>query len=212
MIKNIFFDFNGTIIDDIDLTLDIENKLLVERGLKKVSREFYLDNFCFPVINYYKKSGFDFSKINYDELNGEFMKEYSERFLNDTKIFDDCESTLISLKEKGYKLYIYSATEIRLLRYQLAYFKIDKYFDALIASDNIDGKSKLEYGKEFVKNNDINPDESIMIGDTLHDFEVANEIGLKPVLCARGHNSKKVLLTANVPVIDSLGNIFDILN
>ena len=57
MIKNVFFDFNGTLIDDIDLTLDIENKLLVQRGLNAVTKEFYLDNFCFPVINYYKKSG-----------------------------------------------------------------------------------------------------------------------------------------------------------
>ena len=54
MIKNVFFDFNGTLIDDIDLTLDIENKLLVQRGLNAVTKEFYLDNFCFPVINYYR--------------------------------------------------------------------------------------------------------------------------------------------------------------
>ena len=44
MIKNVFFDFNGTLIDDIDLTLDIENKLLVQRGLNAVTKEFYLDN------------------------------------------------------------------------------------------------------------------------------------------------------------------------
>ena len=64
MIKNVFFDFNGTLIDDIDLTLDIENKLLVQRGLNAVTKEFYLDNFCFPVINYYKKSGFDLTKMS----------------------------------------------------------------------------------------------------------------------------------------------------
>ena len=91
MIKNVFFDFNGTLIDDIDLTLDIENKLLVQRGLNAVTKEFYLDNFCFPVINYYKKSGFDLTKINFSELNAEFMNEYTERFLKDSKLFDDVE-------------------------------------------------------------------------------------------------------------------------
>ena len=103
MIKNVFFDFNGTLIDDIDLTLDIENKLLVQRGLNAVTKEFYLDNFCFPVINYYKKSGFDLTKINFSELNAEFMNEYTERFLKDSKLFDDVEITLKKLKENGAK-------------------------------------------------------------------------------------------------------------
>ena len=134
MIKNVFFDFNGTLIDDIDLTLDIENKLLVQRGLNAVTKEFYLDNFCFPVINYYKKSGFDLTKINFSELNAEFMNEYTERFLKDSKLFDDVEITLKKLKENGYKVYIYSASEINLLISQLKYFGIYNYFDGIIAS------------------------------------------------------------------------------
>ena len=101
MIKNVFFDFNGTLIDDIDLTLDIENKLLVQRGLNAVTKEFYLDNFCFPVINYYKKSGFDLTKINFSELNAEFMNEYTERFLKDSKLFDDVEITLKKAEPQG---------------------------------------------------------------------------------------------------------------
>ena len=151
MIKNVFFDFNGTLIDDIDLTLDIENKLLVQRGLNAVTKEFYLDNFCFPVINYYKKSGFDLTKINFSELNAEFMNEYTERFLKDSKLFDDVEITLKKLKENGYKDYIYSASEINLLISQLKYFGIYNYFDGIIASTNIEAHTKLDYGRDYIK-------------------------------------------------------------
>ena len=211
MIKNVFFDFNGTLIDDIDLTLDIENKLLVQRGLNAITKEFYLDNFCFPVINYYKKSGFDLTKINFSELNAEFMNEYTERFLKDSKLFDDVEITLKKLKENGYKVYIYSASEINLLISQLKYFGIYNYFDGIIASTNIEAHTKLDYGRDYIKEHNINVSESIMIGDTKHDFEVASAIGLKPVLYSKGHNSRKILEKIGVPVIDNLMDVFNIL-
>ena len=79
MIKNIFFDFNGTILDDTDLCYDIEAKMIEEEGLPPVSKEFYLDNFCFPVIDYYKKVGFDVSKANYDRISKKFFDSYLER-------------------------------------------------------------------------------------------------------------------------------------
>ena len=60
MIKNIIFDWNGTLIDDTQLSLEIENDLFLERGLRRIDLKEYRDCFCFPVIHYYEKIGFDF--------------------------------------------------------------------------------------------------------------------------------------------------------
>jgi phosphoglycolate phosphatase len=46
--------------------------------------------------------------------------------------------------------------------------------------------------------------EALMVGDTLHDKEVADEIGAESVLLSTGHQSKERLLQSGVPVIDSL--------
>lgn len=43
-----------------------------------------------------------------------------------------------------------------------------------------------------------------MIGDTLHDAEVARALQVRCVLIARGHQSKETLLKAGVPVDSSL--------
>ena len=57
MIKNIFFDFNGTLLDDVFLTFDVENNLAKKYGVPPFSMEKYLDVFCFPVRDYYEKIG-----------------------------------------------------------------------------------------------------------------------------------------------------------
>ncbi len=46
--------------------------------------------------------------------------------------------------------------------------------------------------------------ETLLIGDTIHDFEVAREIGADCLLIANGHQSKGRLLTCGVPVLNSL--------
>ena len=82
MIKNVFFDFNGTLLDDLNLCFKIEEEIIDMYGLKPVTMDFYLDNFCFPVKKYYEKAGFDFSKHDYAEISKIFFQKYNKSFLN----------------------------------------------------------------------------------------------------------------------------------
>ena len=51
---------------------------------------------------------------------------------------------------------------------------------------------------------------TLMIGDTYHDYEVAEALGLKPVLYTNGHNSRKVLERTNAPSVDSFDEFYDL--
>ena len=48
-----------------------------------------------------------------------------------------------------------------------------------------------------------------MLGDTLHDAEVARAIGANCILIARGHQSRTTLETSGFPVVDSLTQAAD---
>lgn len=211
MIKNIFFDFNGTILDDTDLCFDIEDEMIKEEGLAPVTKDFYLNNFCFPVKNYYKLVGFDISGENYHRISEKFFSKYLSREKQETYLHEGIEELLKKLKKDGYNLYILTASEESILINQLKQLGILEYFDGFSASNNIAALGKIEYGKLFIKNHNINVDESIMIGDTLHDYEVANELELKPILFSKGHNSKALLQTTNAKVIDSFDEFYDYL-
>ena len=55
--------------------------------------------------------------------------------------------------------------------------------------------------------NPINPATTWLIGDTIHDYEVAQELGCKCVLTAHGHQSRVRLMEAGAPVIDNLAEL-----
>ncbi|MDP2335749.1 MAG: HAD hydrolase-like protein [Bacteroidota bacterium] len=53
----------------------------------------------------------------------------------------------------------------------------------------------------------LNANELILIGDTVHDFEVATVLGCRCVLIANGHQSKKVLQNTGALVLDQLSQL-----
>ena len=59
--------------------------------------------------------------------------------------------------------------------------------------------------------NNINGDEVLFIGDTLHDLEVSNAMGAKCVLVSCGHQSIDVLSKGNVPILNNVNGLVDIL-
>ena len=97
-----------------------------------------------------------------------------------------------------------------ILEKQLKFFEIFEYFDGIIASDNRAAKGKLEYGKEYIDSHNIDTKNTIMLGDTEHDYEVAKALGLIPILVNFGHNSEKVLKALNVPIISSFSDIIEV--
>lgn len=215
MIKNIVFDFNGTILDDVDVSVDALNACIKKflPHIKEVSNEYYLENFAFPVGKFYEGIGFDFSKINYDELSTFFIDYYESRAFNECNLFPGMKDLLKTLKEKGFRLYILTATFYDLLIRQLKKYEIYDYFDGLIAQDNKYAGSKVEKAKLYFTTNNIIPAESIMIGDTTHDIEVANELNMARVISfSKGHNSYKRLKDYNEYVIDDYSQLFNYLS
>ena len=210
MIKNIFFDFNGTILNDVDLCYDILKKMMVHFDLNPIRKEEYLDHFFFPVDAYYHSLGF--KKNEYKLQCSFFVDEYKNRWLKETNINNDLVDCFKILKEKGYKLYCLSATKIDMLENQLKILDLYKYFDGVIGSDNSSALGKIEYGKKYVINHNIDVTKSIMIGDTFHDYEVAKSIGFIPLLFSNGHNSYKLLSKTNQIIFNDYKELPNIIN
>lgn len=202
MIDTVFFDFNGTIIDDVDLCLNILNEMLESCGKNKINKERYLEIFRFPIVDYYRLAGFDFNDISFEALSKIFIEKYQQASLN-CPLYPNVIETFTHLRGKGIKLVLLSASQIDNLIEQTNHFGISKYFDKILGIDNIYAKSKVSVGLDYINSSSINKETTLMIGDTLHDVEVANEMGIKPVLFSCGHQSKSVLSKAKVDIVSS---------
>ncbi|MEE1333192.1 MAG: HAD hydrolase-like protein, partial [Erysipelotrichaceae bacterium] len=79
------------------------------------------------------------------------------------------------------------------------------YFSYLLGTDNLYGGSKIDMAIAFMQKQKIDPTNCRFIGDTLHDQECANAIGINDVvLVAQGHQSRSVLESGCDHVADSL--------
>ena len=208
MIKNIFFDFNGTIIDDLDLCLELLNKFLNGQGKESITKERYKEIFTFPIKNYYTAAGIDFNIESYESLAIKFIEEYQPRSMS-CGLFKEVVPTLKKLKEKGLHLYILSASEKHNLYEQCQNYGIVDYFDAILGIDDIHAKSKVQIAKKYINENNINKAETIFIGDTLHDVEVAKEVGCEARLVSCGHQAISVLKKANVKIYSDISSILE---
>ena len=204
--KYIVFDFNGTIIDDVELCLNLLNEMLVMEDLPTFTIDGYKEIFTFPIIEYYKRAGFTFEKRSFKEMSEWFVKKYQPESFK-CNLFKGIKETIYSLKEEGYKIILLSASQIDNLKEQTDRFNITSLFDAILGIDNIEAKSKLEIARNYFVSNNINTNECLFIGDSTHDFEVGSNLGGDVILVTYGHQSKKVLSSCNVPMIDEISKV-----
>ena len=154
MEKYVFFDFNGTIIDDLELCFDLLNKALTKLDKKTITLEKYKEIFRFPIIEYYKLAGFSFPEDDFGKLSSDFVKDY-KRLSVECKLNTGIEEILIYLKSKDYILVCLSASEINLLKSQLKFYKLDKYFTSILGIDNFHASGKVQIGMDYINSNTI---------------------------------------------------------
>ncbi len=204
--KHIIWDWNGTIFNDIQLCVELINSVLKKRDLPQLTIEQYRNIFTFPVRDYYAKAGLDLEKYPFEELGKEWMDEYQKRRW-EVKLFDQALRLLKKIYQYNIEQSILSAYKQDTLFELIDHFNLRKYFTHLIGLDHIYATSKLELGKELMDKIKYRKHEVLLIGDTVHDAEVAEEIGADCVLVAEGHQSKEKLKSCGVIVFDTLNDL-----
>ena len=197
----VIWDFNGTVLDDVQTGIDSINALLARRGLPLIRDVAdYHRHFRFPIIDYYRGLGFDFEKEPYSEVAVEWVKEY-DSLVPRAGLCPGIREAVGLLRQAGISCVLLSATEQRMLERQVAELGIGDLFDRVLGMDNIEAHTKLPAARAFMEKE--RPSRAVMIGDTAHDHEVAREVGADCILVASGHQSRQTLEKCGVPVFDT---------
>jgi phosphoglycolate phosphatase len=199
----IIWDWNGTLLNDIDICIESINCLLTDRKLPLLSREKYLELFGFPVIEYYKKIGFDFQKEPFEIPAKQYVDIYTSKIVN-CLLHDSAIEVLTFFKNKGFRQMLLSASELGILEKSINHFNLLSFFETITGLDNLFASSKTEIGFRLFKDFSIVPEKTCFIGDTIHDFEVANILGCQCILVADGHQSFSKLKGSGAFVTEKL--------
>ena len=92
--ENVVWDWNGTLLDDVRVSVGAINRMLERRGIPGLTVERYRDIFGFPVRDYYESIGFDFARDDWDGVSREFVQDY-DALATDVQLTEGEKSDII---------------------------------------------------------------------------------------------------------------------
>ena len=205
--KHVIFDWNGTLVNDTDVFVDVLNVLLDRRKINRINLQIYRDLFCFPIIDFYKKIGLDVSRDEFSQLKKEFVSEYEKRKYR-AKLFPETIDILDRLLKNNIGLSVLSASNQNTLNDLVQYYSIAGFFQHIVGVNNYIADGKIQQGIKLLDSIDSNKTDLLMIGDTNLDYAVSQELGVDCVLISHGHQSIKQLELCNNTIIQSFDVLF----
>jgi len=200
--KLALWDWNGTLLDDVQYAINVRNCVFPRFGLPTVEdRSAYHEQFTFPVRVYYERAGV--TEENFEAVANAWMDEYVAG-CHAVALFPDALFALDRFAASGYAQVVLSASKLDTLRAQLQQAGILERFDAVLGLSHIYATDKTEIAKDYFAENKIKSADCVLLGDTVHDALVADSLGIACALIARGHMSRKRLQQTGKPVYASL--------
>jgi phosphoglycolate phosphatase len=204
--KHIIWDWNGTLFDDAWLCVSIINGMLGRRKLATLSPQTYETIFDFPVKDYYERAGFDFLQEPFEVLSDEFMGSYWQR-QTECGLRPGARAVLAALQERGITQSILSAMLQDNLDTLVDHFKLRGFFTDVVGIDNHHAAGKLDVARRWLAAQTIPPQEMLFVGDTTHDHEVAQALGVDCVQIHSGHHAHDRLAASGARLLETLDEL-----
>lgn len=198
---SVVWDFNGTLLDDVQACLDALNAILREHHLPVLTVEEYRARFRFPVPQFYQELGLKpSSAFEWEAIAESFHIRYL--FSHHLKLQPGAREAVASLTQAGIRQGVLSALEQDLLVFQLHQLHLAPAMAFIRGSDNYQGASKERAAQSLRLEQPV-----VLVGDTLHDAEVARAQGWHCILCSAGHQTPERLRQSGFPVIPTLADL-----
>lgn len=202
----ILWDWNGTLLDDGSYGLEIINGMLRRRGMPEPTRDEHGRLFDFPVIRYYERLGFDFQKEPFEVISQEFVDAYFSD-VRSCPLRRGAREVLAGLREKGYRQSVLSASRQDYLEELISHYGLDSFFEELLGIDSVHAPGKSGRGRDWIRESGVDPARVLLVGDTMHDAEVALEMGISCWLVEGGHHPRQRLESTGFPCISDLEHV-----
>ena len=199
--SHILWDWNGTLLNDVGCAVASVNDILVQNGLPATDFDTYVQTMEYPLDVYYRKLMGDY---DYHAVMEQFQQGYAAHF-NSVQLSQGARETLEAFQAAGVRQFIVSAFEqTRLLQY-VKRFSIAQYFEQISGANDILVGSKSDRARKIL--GDAAPNDAVFIGDTVSDYQTAQEIGCDCILYSGGHQHRNSLTNLGCPVAETMKQI-----
>jgi len=207
-ITHVVWDWNGTLLDDVACCTGVINQVLDEYRLPRLADvDAYRTVFRFPIIDYYADLGFDVSLDGNFEAAAHRYIELYHAAADGWGLHDGVRDTLASLHAAKIRQVIISASQQANLVQQLAPFELDRWIEAAHGLDDIYAASEEGIARHWLAAEGVDPAHVLFVGDSEHDFEIAQAVGARSALVANGHHGRDHLIGLGAVVLDDVRDV-----
>lgn len=209
-IKLIIFDLDGTLVDTSGDITNALNYALKPYGLRDLTVEDTIKMVGEGITRLIEKL-LESERIQMrDTVIKRFLDYYSEHLVDFSTPYPHVRETLEKLND--YKKAVISNKREYLSTRLLDKLDLLKYFDLVVGSDTTSERkpSVIPVIYVFTKLG-VNPDESIIVGDSNYDIEAGKKAGLKTVAVTYGYRERQYLIDADY-IIDSMKDLLTLLD
>jgi phosphoglycolate phosphatase len=206
--RYVIWDWNGTLFNDASCAHSILNQMQRSRKMKETGFDDYQRIYEHPIELIYQRAGFDFEIESYDVLAHEWHEAYLKQ-LPHVELHADSIVTLNHFRSRNLEQVVLSALPHDILVNAIKGNGVTEYFLHIHGLADRAGRSKIENGHALMKKWQAQPNETVLIGDSTHDFETAQALGVECILVARGFEHREKLERHGVRVLEDFTQLRD---
>ena len=193
MIRNIIFDWSGTLVDDLPAVLKASNFVLHQAGQPEMSLDQFRAEFSLPFTKFYDRHT---PNVPMPQLEDWFHTEF-KRSQDSVCELPHAREFLEFCRAKKLRTFLLSTVHRDHFAAQCKVTGFDAYLDKPY-TDVWDKRKKIH---DILSENGLKPDETLFIGDMEHDIETAHHGGVHSCAVLTGYNTLEQLRAAKPDVI-----------
>ena len=200
MIRNIIFDWSGTLVDDLPAVLQASNFVLARAGKKEMSLEQFRAEFSLPFTNFYRRHTPD---LPMEQLETWFHAEF-KRAQTSVIELPHAREFLEFCREQKIRMFLLSSVHDDHFQVQCRTNGFDRFLEK--AYTGVWDKVEKIHG--LLAENQIKPDETLFIGDMAHDIATARHGRVHSCAVLTGYNTLPQLREAKPDmIVEHLGEL-----
>lgn len=208
--KHIIWDFNGTLLNDTQLSLDVDNNVFEKLGIPAITLDDYRNNMTMPVRDFYPTVGVDYSVHSYETIARLWLDEFNQKAVG-VGLVSGALDAIRFFHGQGRSQSVLSASYEPSLRKQCEALGLTPYMADISGLEDESASKKTEIGRRQLRELGLEGRDVVLIGDMLTDAHLAEDLGADCILVSWGHNDLKRLLSSGLPVARDFGELEEIL-
>lgn len=207
---HVVWDWNGTLVADVDATIESINAVLSRFGVEPIDATHYARHYCRPVRVFYEHlMERSFDDVTWAEIDRLYHDHYHSR-LGSFPLSAGAEEALAAAAEAGHSQSLLSMWSHERLVVEIDRYGIGGWFERVEGSRGGHGDGKADSLVRHLDALGLEGADVVLVGDAIDDADAARAVGARSILVTSTHHPER-LREAGVPIVDRLIDALELL-